>query len=485
MAKSIKCIVVNETDYDMVSTLDDKDGKRLNFQVIKGGFAEGTPGNPPSPPLLVPKKSQIEFTVTDEPEGWVVWELAELKVVVNIFWKDPGDGKNDFCVWGNYWHTKAGAFGGDVTFEDEKCNALQLDDVKKAESFVARFGVRLGPIVGQLIAATPDATCTVAKPKVPLDWVKPLSDRRKLMLATIGRMIPQKSSPSMKPPELCTLYDQGGNWQSSDAWWGWLWVPNPKFDASQPESKTNKKQLWELHPDRIMQTSCTSYQPLVMAAYFGEVGKVVVGGHIWGFSIPGSDLNPKEKPFPGWKLAKDHPSERPKPGDSYIVWTDYKGSEPAGEGHVGHIVYVPEPGDEDDCWVMADGGQGGRGAQTSNLVWAVLMRAAGDPPKSEDTSGTNCSLVYPEAPFICGGAERMTAPRRFCGWVDMDDTGLPDPPGLGKHSEQDLAGLVTRIDNVRAYFKANEADNCKKTIAAGLPYNVAGTLGKFSSKRWP
>jgi hypothetical protein len=112
-------------------------------------------------------------------------------------------------------------------------------------------------------------------------------------------------------------------------------------------------------------------------------------------------------------LFKDHPDELPRPGDTYLLWSDAVG----GLRHVGITCYVPDGSDPDDCWVTADGGQGSGKAQRCELVPRnCVLRPAKNPADSPANT-----------PHLGGGAEGMKEPLpRLYGWVDLEHSSLAD-----------------------------------------------------------
>jgi hypothetical protein len=259
------------------------------------------------------------------------------------------------------------------------------------------------------------------------DWAANLSATRKKMFAVLAKLLPQAVDGAGPPP-----YNQGGTVINSNSWW----------------NKTNTM------------TSCTSFNPKVMKAFFGtkpcpfayQWGFTPGGAAAWDQTIGGQTIhNAKVAPQPGWKLFKDHASELPKPGDTYNLWNDVAsvGASghpiPAGMRHVGIVVYVPDASDPGGCWVTADGGQGLGQAQRCELVpRGVVLRAAVNP--SDSPANT---------PHFGGGAEGLKEPLpRLYGWVDLEDPSLAgfDPA----YSDQDFRDLVTRIERVRAFYKANK-----------------------------
>jgi len=151
-----------------------------------------------------------------------------------------------------------------------------------------------------------------------------MSPRRKRLFALLAELLPQSVDGAGTPP-----YDQGGAMIDSNSWW----------------DKNNTM------------TSCTSFNPKVMTAFFGE--RPVAFKNQWGFNAGGATpwvqtIGDRKihhgavDPQPGWKLFKDHSDELPRPGDTYLLWSDAA----PGLRHVGIICYVPDGSDPNDCWCV-------------------------------------------------------------------------------------------------------------------------------------
>lgn len=248
-------------------------------------------------------------------------------------------------------------------------------------------------------------------PELPA-WARDLSPKRKKLLAVLAGLLPQAVDGVGTPP-----YDQGGAMLDSNGWW----------------DKTNSM------------TSCTTFNPKVMSAFFQ--GRAVPFKTQWSFTAGGSNAwvqdingrkvhNPATQPQPGWKLFKDHPDELPRPGDTYLLWSDAVG----GLRHVGITCYVPDGSDPADCWVTADGGQGSGKAQRCELVPRnCVLRPAKNPADSPANT-----------PHLGGGAEGMKEPLpRLYGWVDLEHSSLADYDA--DYSEAAFKDLVQRIERVRNY----------------------------------
>jgi hypothetical protein len=245
-------------------------------------------------------------------------------------------------------------------------------------------------------------------------WARDLSPRRRRMLAVLAGLLPQAVDGAGP-----AYYDQGGAVINSNGWW----------------DKNNSM------------TSCTTFNPKVIAAFYGD--RPVPYGAQWAFSAGGQRAwdqningrivkNRAVDPQPGWRLFTDHTDQLPKPGDTYLLWSDAAG----GLRHVGTVCHVPDPADPDDCWVTADGGQGPGKAQRCELVpRSCVRRAVRDQPASPANT-----------PHLGGGAEGLKEPLpRLYGWVDLDDPTLADHPA--EHSDAAFKDLVQRIERVRSFHR--------------------------------
>lgn len=176
MATSVKCIIENSTDFDLVTTSHHHD-EPANLGCRNCTFDPSSP----APPCPILKGETLDFTTistssTTGTEGWVCYELQAPLLVVQICWKDPSTGDNGFKISVN-------ALDGanrqldpvEVTLTDPGGAVLSFEEAKSAANIVAKYTIRLMPsptafTQQPLVAATPvDGPTTISKPSVPSD----------------------------------------------------------------------------------------------------------------------------------------------------------------------------------------------------------------------------------------------------------------------------------------------------------------------------
>lgn len=91
MTRSVKCIIVNKTDFELIAT-----GSELNIKL-----EHGTDG--PAPMCPIPANGTAEFTTSTSglmtgTEGFVVYEIAKTQIVVQLYWKNPFVGDNEVSL---------------------------------------------------------------------------------------------------------------------------------------------------------------------------------------------------------------------------------------------------------------------------------------------------------------------------------------------------------------------------------------------------
>ena len=283
------------------------------------------------------------------------------------------------------------------------------------------------------IAPEPES---VADEDDPTAWAQNLSPRRKKMLATLARLLPQA-----RKGKGVANYKQGGTIIDSDSWW-----------KPAPDGKD---------------TSCTTFHyPVVMKAFYQN--DTVPTPNSWAFNMGGADKwgsTPARSPHPKWRsVLENPPPAMPEVGDSYILWTDTEGYGTI--RHVGVIVYVPnQPDSDSDCWVTADGGQGSRDAG----VHCELAPRGGifGPSKSAGARIANGGVhaTLPNTIHFAGAAESHAAVSSngtadlsqhpyLVGWVSLDDmTGFDE-----SYNEADFQDMVERINRVREFWQNKIAD---------------------------
>ncbi|MCC6527269.1 MAG: hypothetical protein IT373_31765 [Polyangiaceae bacterium] len=463
MSRSVQCIVVNETEFELVGTLS---GGKLNWDLLHGSFDGGID----APPCPIAAGARAEFTTSTAglftgTEGWVVYELKGQGLIVQVSWNEPFIGSNSYTLGVNKLASATRELEPvPVSFTDRNGKPISFAEAEKADDVIATYTVRLKPLVAE--QATPPApppiergpadAVTPNKETSVFDdlpaWARKLSEPRKKLLASLAHIIPQSTGGGAAD------YDQGGKMVKS-AWW----------------------------TGEGRGTSCTGYNPKVMQAFYQ--GGTDPYPDKWAFNAGGAAAwedkegkkYPKVDPHPKWKGVEKHPPpEMPGPGDTYILFIDYQvGDLPAGIRHVGNIVYAPEtPDATDDCWVTADGGQRKKGVHCQLVPRLGIF----GPAKQR--------VPMPNTLHFRGGAEALNAPAttaaddkafeqwqeaeakkakdwegksgtppitksprtknlpHLIGWVPTDDLTGFDP----SYSKDDFKDVVQRIEKVRAYW---------------------------------
>ena len=373
MATSVKCIIENSTEFDLVTTGSHSDDP-LNFRLYNGTFDAGSP----APPCPIPAGQTLDFTTMSAPsttgsEGWICYELQAPLLVVQITWKDPSTGDNGFKI-------EVNALDGanrqidpvEVTLTDPSGTVLSFEQAQTAASIVARYTIRLMPApaafaVQPPVAATPgDGSNEISKPSAPANT------KRQDMLDLVEKWMPT-SLLNPRPPK--------GEKQDllSRAGWG-------KARGVASKKVVDDNLANGTHVPVV--TSCGDVLKAMLDLWRSAfVGAFIMRDADWRGRKPGAKDLGYYVEAGGGRL--------PLPGD-IIVLRRGVGKEFVGTiGHIGILCSISE-----DEWYTADGGGGSLPDQTAAKTQRVV------------TKGPNDSLILKS---VTDGKLKQ-----FDGWIDLD-----------------------------------------------------------------
>lgn len=251
------------------------------------------------------------------------------------------------------------------------------------------------------LALTPGGSTQIVDQGAPiLKWDDPrMTQKRKKLFAVLAKMLPQ-------------AFEAVGK------------------DAPHKQGTYKRMTCWY---EGAKGTSCTAFNPIVMAACCGGQGKDKYWNK-WAFEA---------EAHPGW--VPYEPGKLPSIGDTYLLYDE----KTKRTRHVGIICQIDLA--ESGRWVTGDGGQTdphakGQAAELVPRPWRC----------SELTAD------HPDTPYLGGGAESpggLKNPGRLMGWVNLDHESVVflkeafDAPAASSpfaYTEADYEDLKKRIATVLA-----------------------------------
>ncbi|MFO0618676.1 MAG: hypothetical protein U0414_39150 [Polyangiaceae bacterium] len=368
MATQVKCIVDNQSEFDLVSTGVHADDP-LNFRVTNGTI------HPATPALPIAKGATAEFTTTAREgaaSGWACYYLQPAGVVVQIIWGDPRWG---YTLVANRLESATRDLEVvPVVLTDASGARLTDEQAAKANSVIARYVVKLqpagdAPTVAQAISIQPNADTQVGQPPPPK------RDKRADILALVDHWMDTSLYAPMVPK---------GETSDLLARAGWSKTTGRQYASIRDANEVARR---EHRPTTPVVTSCGD----VLQALLVMWGAEWVGA----FNIRDSDSNGRTPGAKGLGYYVEATGQNePQLGDIVVLRSGI-GDTGGQVGHVG-ILYAKTATE----WTTADGGGGRLPDQTAARNKRALTR-------------TKDNIPILESP-----TDRL--PKQLDGWIDLD-----------------------------------------------------------------